>query len=199
MQLPRKSQKMASPGPSVKLNLIVAVCEGGGIGAGGSLPWRLKTELRYFARMTKTTVDKEKRNAVLMGRKTWESIPDKFRPLRDRVNIVLTRSSDKVAGDEVIVCPSFEAAVDKIDTDLGGLVETCWVIGGSSVYREGINNDRVSRVYRTEVMERFDCDTFMEELGEEWEEVEDDTVPQGVQEEEGVKFRYRVFQRKGEK
>ena len=193
---------------AVKLHLIVAVCEGGGIGAAGSLPWKLKSELRYFAKMTKSTTDKKKKNAVLMGRKTWESIPDKFRPLRDRVNIVLSRSNkvvgiedrhggnDDVRRDDVIVCPSFKSAVAMIDTEMCGLIETCWVIGGSSVYQEGLNNDRVERVYRTDIQKRYDCDTYMEELGEEWTEVEDERVPQEVQEEEGVNFRYRVFQRR---
>merc|ERR1711874_126451 len=141
------------------------------------------------------------KNAVLMGRKTWESIPDKFRPLRDRINIVLSRGSQVVTdtcptgGDsQVITCPSFQAAVAKIDTDLSGLVETCWLIGGRSVYEEGLNNERVDRVYLTNIMKKYDCDTHMMELGDDWElveeEEEEEMVPRGVQEEKGVQFQY---------
>ena len=63
----------------ISFKLIVAACEGNGIGKGGNLPWRLQSEMAYFAKMTKTTEDSTKKNAVIMGRKTWQSIPEKFR------------------------------------------------------------------------------------------------------------------------
>ena len=68
--------------------------------AGGSLPWNLPGDLRYFKELTSRTADPAKRNAVIMGRKTWESIPPKFRPLPGRVNVVLSRSAGGGAGDE---------------------------------------------------------------------------------------------------
>ena len=68
--------------------------------AGGSLPWNLPGDLRYFKELTSRTTDPAKRNAVIMGRKTWESIPPKFRPLPGRVNVVLSRSAGGGAGDE---------------------------------------------------------------------------------------------------
>lgn len=79
------SQTMTSP----KLTLIVACTASNGIGKNGNLPWRLSKEMGYFARVT-TSTPANKRNAVIMGRKTWESIPDKFRPLKERINIVVT-------------------------------------------------------------------------------------------------------------
>ncbi|CAR22741.1 dihydrofolate reductase [Lachancea thermotolerans CBS 6340] len=62
-----------------------------GIGYNGKLPWRLKQEMAYFRQVTSATFADGKRNAVIMGRKTWESIPPKFRPLPDRVNVVVSR------------------------------------------------------------------------------------------------------------
>ena len=79
----------------MKFNLIVAVCgKSFGIGNNGQLPWRLKSEMKHFASTTTTTKDTSKRNAVIMGRKTWDSIPRKFRPLKNRLNLVLSRQND---------------------------------------------------------------------------------------------------------
>ena len=92
------------------LNLIVAACEGLGIGLNGSLPWKLKGEMKYFARMTKTTRDPDKTNAVVMGRKTWESIPEKFRPLSGRLNVVISRRPDYPLPSGVLLCKSLEVS-----------------------------------------------------------------------------------------
>ena len=90
-------------------NIIVAACENLGIGSNGTLPWRLKKEMQYFAQMTKNTKDISKKNAVLMGRKTYESIPPNFRPLKDRLNIVLTGQKGYDAGSkDVLVCHSLK-------------------------------------------------------------------------------------------
>jgi dihydrofolate reductase / thymidylate synthase len=89
-----------APPDAIKLQLVVAAtAEGMGIGKGGVMPWNLPTDMAYFKELTSRTRDPRKRNVVIMGRKTWESIPAKFRPLRQRINIVLSRSS-AVAGLE---------------------------------------------------------------------------------------------------
>jgi dihydrofolate reductase len=76
--------------------IIVAATVSNGIGivreSVASLPWRLPKEMAYFARVT-TAAPPGTRNAVIMGRKTWESIPEKFKPLRERKNIILSRDS----------------------------------------------------------------------------------------------------------
>lgn len=73
------------------INIIVAMDSRGGIGKNGKLPWKLPKDMAYFHKLTTTTVDPKKINAVLMGRKNWESIPSKFRPLKGRINVVLSR------------------------------------------------------------------------------------------------------------
>ena len=77
---------------SKKVSMIAAVCQGNGIGIKGNLPWRLKNEMAYFTRITSETKDGDKKNAVVMGRKSWDSIPPKYRPLPGRVNVVISRS-----------------------------------------------------------------------------------------------------------
>lgn len=78
----------------ISLTLIVAATTTNGIGASSTLPWRLPKEMAYFARVTKATGtagEGEGMNAVVMGRKTWEGIPSRFRPLPERVNVVVSR------------------------------------------------------------------------------------------------------------
>jgi dihydrofolate reductase len=83
-----------------RVTLIVAATMNNGIGQGGKLPWRLPRELKYFARVTtggdtRDDGDKEnKKNAVVMGRVTWESIPPRFRPLAGRINIVVSHQAE---------------------------------------------------------------------------------------------------------
>ena len=76
-----------------RLTLIVAATVANGIGQGSRLPWRLPKEMAFFARATTNAPDGTV-NAVVMGRNTWESIPDRFRPLKERLNIVISRNKE---------------------------------------------------------------------------------------------------------
>ncbi len=81
-----------------RVTLIVAATTHNGIGQAGKLPWRLPREMQYFARVTTGQVEaqrgKGKKNAVVMGRATWESIPRRFRPLPGRINFVVSRQAE---------------------------------------------------------------------------------------------------------
>ncbi len=74
-----------------RLTLIVAATISNGIGRNAGLPWRLPQEMAYFARVT-SNAPEGTANAVVMGRNTWESIPIKFRPLKNRINVVISRN-----------------------------------------------------------------------------------------------------------
>ena len=74
----------------MNFSLVVATDLNRGIGLKGDLPWRLKGDLAYFRDLTSKTLDPNKKNVVIMGRTTWDSIPEKFRPLPNRLNIVLS-------------------------------------------------------------------------------------------------------------
>ncbi|XP_060586226.1 dihydrofolate reductase-like [Ruditapes philippinarum] len=149
-----------------KLHLVVAACNNNGIGINGNLPWRLKKDMEFFKKMTSDTINPDKQNAVIMGRKTWFSIPEKFRPLKGRVNIVLSRELKEVPTG-VHIARSLPEAVSLVETELSDLVENIHIIGGSSVYKEAMAGPYPCRIYLTRVLKDFECDTFLPEISDE--------------------------------
>ena len=180
----------------VQVKLIVAVCQGNGIGRDNQLPWRIKTELAHFAKMTKSTIDFSKKNAVVMGRKTWESLPARVRPLKNRINIVLSRQPQSSVSDheDVFVCHNYEEALSRVD-DMKDKIESCWIIGGTSVYQEAMNHQRLDKLYITRILKDYDCDTFFPAVDtDRWSLTSDKMVPGDVQTEDGVQFKYEVYE-----
>ena len=128
--------------------------------------------MAHFKRVTMEPPSPEKQNAVIMGRKTWESIPSKFRPLEGRTNVVLTSTTTASSYPEnVLVASSFKDATSQLDKldNLGNV----FVIGGARVYAESIKSGLVNRVIYTQVSnvpEDTKFDAFFPELDEaEWE------------------------------
>ena len=120
-----------------------------GIGNKGSLPWGLRKEMAYFKRVTTRTVDPSLRNAVIMGRKTWDSIPTKFRPLPNRLNVVLSRSFDnKVIDENILHASSVEDSLKLVREEN---IERVYVIGGAEIYNEFIKSGLVDNVLLTEI------------------------------------------------
>jgi dihydrofolate reductase/thymidylate synthase len=142
--------------------IIVAVDTRFGIGKNGGLPWRLPGELKHFARITRTVNDPHKQNAVIMGRKTWESLPSKFSPLPGRINIVLTRDQKYSLPRGVYRAASLETATHALAREpLSHLVESVFVVGGAQVFREALRTDACREIFLTKIFEDFGCDTFM--------------------------------------
>ncbi|KAJ8670604.1 hypothetical protein QAD02_001863 [Eretmocerus hayati] len=180
----------------VKLKLIAAACENMGIGVNGDLPWRLRKEMEYFTQMTSTTKSENKKNIVLMGRRTWDSIPKKYKPLSNRINMVLTSQSIDL-GNDAIACKNLPDAIDKISqSPLKDEVEQVWVIGGSSVYKAAMESPNFYRLYLTRVRKDFNCDTFFPPIPENCVQIKDPDVPEGVQEEKDIQFEYEVYEKR---
>ncbi|KAI0296555.1 dihydrofolate reductase-like domain-containing protein [Multifurca ochricompacta] len=183
-----------------RVTLIVAATTNNGIGQAGKLPWRLPREMKYFARVT-TGRDRvsdgngeggtsDLKNAVVMGRATWESIPHRFRPLAGRINIVVSRQKDynlgagtgankdknnnKEKGDHdaelssvgvgAVLTSSLESALDHARAKNANRV---FVIGGAKLYAEALSI--AERVLLTRIVEpEFEgCDVFMPNFIEE--------------------------------
>jgi len=132
------------------LSIIVACASDGGIGKAGQLPWRLPGDMAYFKRITTETSasaagEGAKLNAVIMGRKTWDSIPAKFRPLPGRVNVVLSRNPAALGlPADVLGATSLEDALAAVDNRAD--IEQCFCIGGAEIYKECFEHARLSKV-----------------------------------------------------
>jgi|EP00670_Eutreptiella_braarudii_P005448 dihydrofolate reductase/thymidylate synthase len=180
-------------------SLVVAVDAKLGIGKAGGIPWRLPNEMKYFKDITTavTKKDGDKRNAVIMGRKTWESIPEKFRPLPDRVNIVVSKTMAE-AGDGVHVASSLEAALHT-SANLP-VIDKVFVIGGGQLYRECL--ERYWRlchyVYITRIEADCNADTFFPDTLETPQSPFRVETESEVQEEKGMRYRFCKYMQKNE-
>ena len=135
----------------MRLTLIAAVAQNGVIGREGDLPWRLRADLRHFKRRTLG-------HPILMGRKTWESLPR--RPLRERLNIVLSRSSEYVAEGATLV----SCLADAIEAARASGADEAFVIGGASIYAAAL--PLADRLCITHVAATIDGDASFPEV--EW-------------------------------
>lgn len=175
----------------MQFSIVVAADLKQGIGLRGGLPWRLPADMAHFKNVTTQVRDKTKRNAVIMGRKTWESIPGKFRPLSNRLNIVLSRKElgDLPAG--VLKANSLQEALDKCEESE---VEQAFVIGGAAVYSEAMNHRDCKSIYLTRVLSQFECDTFLPEIATNFQHVaEEDSA---VQNEGGISYIFQIYNNK---
>ncbi|ORZ36767.1 dihydrofolate reductase-like domain-containing protein [Catenaria anguillulae PL171] len=161
--------------PTVPLSLVVAVTASRAIGKNGGLPWaRLPTDMKFFRDVTTLGMNADpahgKQNAVIMGRKTWESIPPKFRPLPGRVNVVLTRNVDRIREslpDGVFAVSTLESAIDLLGARDGccSAINHIFVVGGGQVYADALAHPSCSRVFLTQVNEEIDgCDTWFPDV-----------------------------------
>ena len=165
---------------AVRLTLgPVARARNGVIGRGGALPWRLRADLRRFRALTLG-------KPVIMGRKTWDSLPR--RPLPGRLNLVLTRQASFEAMG-ALVCADFgeAVAIAKEQAAEDGAEEVC-VIGGADLFALAL--PRAHRIYLTEVEGEPDGDVAMPSLNETgWREVSREAVPAGPDDEYPTVFR----------
>ncbi|KAG7661202.1 DFR1 [[Candida] subhashii] len=145
------------------ISIIVAALKPSlGIGYQGKMPWRLRKEIKYFKDVTCKTTNPNLRNAVVMGRKTWESIPNKFRPLPNRLNVILSRSfNNEIINENLIHANSFENSLKLIKD-----VERIFIMGGGELYNELIGNELIDNLLITEINhlnsnEQIPMDTFL--------------------------------------
>jgi dihydrofolate reductase len=138
-----------------RLHLIFARAANGVIGKDGGLPWHLPEDMAHFRRTTSG-------HPVIMGRKTWDSLPPRFRPLPGRTNIVVTRQPGWDAPG-ALRAGSLEEALALCPREADA-----WVIGGAQIYREALPLAHTAVV--TEIDADFEGDAHAPSFGSHWQE-----------------------------
>ena len=158
----------------MKLHLIFARARNGVIGNQGALPWHLPEDLAHFKKTTMGC-------AVIMGRKTWDSVPPRFRPLPGRLNVVVTRQVDwQALGalragtmlDALALCASYADA---------------WVIGGAEIYAQAL--PMASTAVVTEIDADFDGDAFAPQFGPAWTKRQGEPLVSAT----GLRFNFSTY------
>jgi len=121
---------------TLRIGLVWAQADGGVIGAGGAMPWHVPEDLAHFKAVTGD-------RPVVMGRKTWDALPARYRPLPGRRNIVITRQPEWAA-------PGAERAAS-LEQALEGLDGRVWVIGGGEVFREALEDADLLEITQLDV------------------------------------------------
>ena len=161
------------------LHLIFARAANGVIGKDNTMPWHLPEDLAHFKRQTQGC-------PVVMGRKTWDSLPPRFRPLPGRINIVVTRQSDWLAVGALRAAGLPEAL------SLCGDAPDIWVIGGAEIYRQA--EPMAVRAEITEIAQDFAGDAFAPTLGPAWQE----TARSAQLSASGLAFSFVTYQKHGD-
>ena len=172
---------------SASFAIVVAADEQRGIGRSGALPWRIARDMAFFRELT-SKAPLGKQNAVMMGRKTYASLPARFRPLPHRLNVVLSRD------------PSYEPSgaikadsLDRAMKELAGRedIHDRFVIGGGSLYAAALDDARCTRVFITRVHARLECDTYLAPFEHDFELVTKD----GPYHEGNLAFTFETYRR----
>ena len=137
------------------MKIIAAVDYNYGIGKNGGLPWNSPEDLKNFKELTNGGI-------VIMGRGCYDSLPDKFKPLPNRLNIIMTRSNSSFDG-----CMTFKYVCDVLDDDYLMSKDNVWIIGGAQIYEVFL--PLVDQMILTHMEDSFGCDTFFPQFNEsEW-------------------------------
>ena len=143
-------------------NIIVAICKNNGIGYNNKIPWYIKEDLKLFSNLTKGN----NKNAIIMGRNTFESLPNKFLPKRD--NLILSSS--------IIIDEKREDNIIKTFDNINSIIKFCnsknyqqvWIIGGQLIYESFLRKNIVNNLFITKINKKYLCDKFFYYNEKDW-------------------------------
>lgn len=177
-----------------KINMIIAIDDNNWLWKKWDLAWKISSDMKKFKKITSETKDLWKLNAVIMWKKTWDSISSKFRPLPNRINCILSRSikhesiKSKI-DDFVLYFNSIDSCLEELLKKTN--IENIFVIGWANIYSQFLSQERLDKIYVTKIIWDFWCDVFFDwipnnfELEDESEQIE----------EKWIKFKYQVYKK----
>jgi dihydrofolate reductase len=170
------------------IGLVWAQTTSGVIGRDGDMPWHLPEDLKHFNKVTSG-------HPVIMGRKTWLSFPDKYRPLPNRTNIVITRQENWGGTPEAegaVVVKSLDDAL--LESQFAPGCEAIWILGGGEIFRQSVDLANIAVV--TTIDLEADGDTHAPQLGAAWEA--EDSVPREgwLTAANGTRYRFTKWNRR---
>lgn len=151
-------------------NIIVAICKNNGIGYNNKIPWYIKEDLKLFSKLTRGNNN----NAIIMGRNTFESLPNKFLPKRD--NLILSSS--------IIIDEKREDNIIKTFDNIDAIINFCnkkkyeqvWVIGGQLIYETFIKKNIINNLFITKINNEYICDKYFYYDEKEWKLVSSEKI-----------------------
>lgn len=157
-------------------NIIAAHAKNRGIGLNGKLPWSyLKKDMERFIKITRNTKDVKKQNAVIMGRRTWDSM--ERNPLKDRLNVILSKNL-VYTGENIQTYKTLDDALEGLRNN--DIIENTYIIGGSRLYEEALKHPKANKLYLTEIDNKYDCDVFFPEIPKHIKLIEKDVVAENL-------------------
>jgi dihydrofolate reductase len=138
-----------------KVSLIVAMDRNRGIGRDNDLMWHLPNDMRFFKETTENQI-------VVMGRKNYDSIPEKYRPLPNRENVILTKNTSFEASN-CSVFHSLDAALSAYQSDKN---RKFFIIGGGQIYKLALEAKILEEMFITQIDGNYDADTFFPDFNE---------------------------------
>jgi len=138
----------------MSINIIAAMSRNRVIGIGNKLPWNIPQDLKHFKNLTSI-----ENSAIVMGRKTWESLP--IKPLPNRKNFVLTKNNSHTTFPYGLVLKELDDILI-----LKKMYQNTWIIGGQTIYESYINKPYIDKIYLTEIDEYYEGDTFFPKVPE---------------------------------
>ena len=164
------------------ISIIVAASTNMVIGKDNELPWHIPNDLKTFKNITEG-------KRIYMGRKCWESLPEKFRPLPNRENVVITRDKDYKAKGAIVI-NDLTMLIESLSIPITNKKESL-VIGGSEIYKEFF--PIAEKIYLTEILNDVNGDTYLKGFNpEEWLSI----YQSEIYEENSFKYRFKQFKRK---
>jgi dihydrofolate reductase len=169
------------------MNIIVATCKKNGIGFMGKLPWHIPMEMNYFKHITKLRDN----NAIILGHNTWKK--DFFHsPLPERHNIILSRNFEKDntgREKEFKFLKSKENVYDYVKTNN---YDDLWVVGGNHVYKDYLSDNNVKYVFKTQIYQLYNCDTYFPWLPKHYNNVYISTLFNA----QGIRYTINIYENK---